>query len=321
MATPLVTVIIPVYNTERYLKKCLYSIVNQTFKNLEIILINDGSTDNSPVICDEYATLDNRIKVLHIENQGVSYARNLGILKSNGNYISFIDSDDWLELCAYEILTNCLSEHKTDIVIFEYFVNFENGVEIPKAHKELNGFMTKVKAIEITIAPINRFSVTKIYKRQSLKNVRYEQSIYIGEDTLFACSALNNADSVYYLAQPIYHYLQSSNSASRSGFNNKKFTGIIAYYQLVELCKINYPQIVDLAIFAYKSLIINIIIDLYNFPAYPDSKNIITNLTLEIRNNSSTLFLSNKLTIKEKIKMAMFNINPRLLYLIRKYLK
>ncbi len=121
--SPLITVIIPVYNTEEYLRSCLDSIINQTYRNLEILVIDDGSTDLSPAICDTYAELDSRVQVIHKENQGVSASRNLGIEMATGDYISFIDSDDWLESESYEHLISCFVEHKVDAVIFEYFVN------------------------------------------------------------------------------------------------------------------------------------------------------------------------------------------------------
>ena len=104
MKGPLISVIVPVYKVEQYLDRCLQSIVNQTYKNLEIILVDDGSPDNCPQICDEWAKRDKRIKVIHTQNRGVSTARNIGIDVANGQYIGFVDSDDWIEEDMYEFL-------------------------------------------------------------------------------------------------------------------------------------------------------------------------------------------------------------------------
>ena len=116
----LISVIVPVYNVENYLDKCIESIVNQTYKNLEIILVDDGSLDSSSKICDEWAVKDNRIKVIHKTNGGVSSARNEGLKNANGDFIAFVDSDDWLELNMYEKLISKQKETNTDIVFSGY---------------------------------------------------------------------------------------------------------------------------------------------------------------------------------------------------------
>ena len=118
----LISIIIPVYNVEKYLRKCLDSIINQTYKKLEIILIDDGSTDNSGKICEEYAKKDDRIIVIHKENAGVSSARNRGIELANGKYIGFIDSDDWIEENMYETLYQNLLQFDVDISMCNYSI-------------------------------------------------------------------------------------------------------------------------------------------------------------------------------------------------------
>ena len=115
--TEKITVIVPVYNVEHYLEKCLDSLINQTYKNLEIIVINDGSTDNSGEICQEYAQKDNRIVYIEKENGGLSDARNVGLDKMTGSYVTFIDSDDWVELDYVEILYKKIIEYQADIAV------------------------------------------------------------------------------------------------------------------------------------------------------------------------------------------------------------
>lgn len=127
---PKVSVIIPVYNVEKYLIECLKSIVNQSYKNLEIILVDDGSPDNSGKICDEYATCDTRIKVIHKENGGVSCARNVGLDLASGEYICFVDPDDWLEYNALELCFTYLLITKADLCFFDYDLVYRGGVTV-----------------------------------------------------------------------------------------------------------------------------------------------------------------------------------------------
>ena len=122
----LISIIIPVYNVEQYLSRCIDSVINQTYKNLEIILIDDGSTDDSGEICDEYALKDNRIKVMHKQNGGVSSARNEGLDISKGNYIGFIDSDDFIEKDMYEFLYDLLTKNNCDISCCNKFIFKDN---------------------------------------------------------------------------------------------------------------------------------------------------------------------------------------------------
>ena len=122
----LISVIIPIYNVEKFLSFCIDSIVNQTYKNLEIILVDDGSTDNSGKICDEYALKDNRIKVMHKQNGGVSSARNVGLNIAKGKYIGFVDSDDYVENDMFEILHNLIIKNNVDISCCNKFVFKKN---------------------------------------------------------------------------------------------------------------------------------------------------------------------------------------------------
>ena len=124
MQGSLLTVIVPVYKVEKYLHRCVDSIINQTYRNLEIILVDDGSPDNCPAICDEYAKKDNRIKVIHQENKGLSGARNAGLDVATGDYIAFVDSDDWIELDAYERVMNVIIYEKLDVVGFNFWYEY-----------------------------------------------------------------------------------------------------------------------------------------------------------------------------------------------------
>ena len=128
----LISVIVPVYNVEKYLDKCINSLINQSYNNLEIILIDDGSTDNCGEICDKYALKDNRIKVIHKKNEGLSAARNLGISISKGDYIIFIDSDDWVDKEILLKLLNLIKKYNSDIAVCDYLLTYDENEYIEK---------------------------------------------------------------------------------------------------------------------------------------------------------------------------------------------
>lgn len=128
----MISIIVPVYNVEKYLEKCINSILGQTYENLELILINDGSNDGSEAICQKYINLDKRIKFITQENYGVSVARNRGLEIARGSYLLFVDSDDWLERNACQVLVETINKFKVDVVIFEMQKHYESGkVESP----------------------------------------------------------------------------------------------------------------------------------------------------------------------------------------------
>ena len=129
--TPLISIIIPVYKVEPYLRKCLDSVVQQTYRNLEIILVDDGSPDSCGAICDEYATKDERITVIHQENKGLSAARNAGLDIATGDYIQFVDSDDWIEPDALATVLSIAEDHHVDIVCFGFNKHLPSGEILP----------------------------------------------------------------------------------------------------------------------------------------------------------------------------------------------
>jgi glycosyltransferase involved in cell wall biosynthesis len=314
---PLVSVIIPIYNSEKYVSKCIESIINQSYENIEILLINDGSTDKSSEICDAYGIKDDRVKVIHKQNEGVSSARNLGIDEANGEYVSFVDSDDWLVPMAFENIVNCIIMEQVDAVIFEYFVENYIGNKIHNTYTELYGPMNSEKAIETTISPVNRFVWSKVFSRDIIGNTRFDTTIHFGEDTLFTALVMDKANSVYYLSRPLYHYFQSENSATRIGFNPRVFSGVEAYRQLVELCSLKYPSIIDVARTAHKNIIINTIIILLNNPYYVDFRATKQKLSSEFRNGILILLISKKVSFRMKMKFTLGLLSPKLLKNLR----
>ncbi len=173
---PLISVIVPVYNVEKYLDRCVESIVTQTYKNLEIILVDDGSRDNSGIICDNWAKKDSRIKVYHKQNSGAGDTRNYGVEKAIGKYIAFVDSDDVIAENYFEVLYNNLLQNSADISCCDYFEFEENTVPVFEANESaisteiLTGYNACKKMIDSTVTIVLVSPCCKIYKAELVRN-------------------------------------------------------------------------------------------------------------------------------------------------------
>lgn len=233
----MISVIVPAYNIAPYIERCVNSILNQTYSNLEILLVDDGSTDDTPAIVDRLAEKDCRIRVFHIENNGVSNARNTALDVAKGDYVSIIDGDDWIEETLYEDAINAMNENNVDCYMFEYFIDTPEGSNRHSCDKSIYGVISCEDLLTYSIAPQNRFSVTKVFKRSLVGNIRFNQNIILGEDTLFICDVLAKVNGAYYTDKAYYHYEQREGSAVRSNFNKKKLSGIEAYIGVLEQAK------------------------------------------------------------------------------------
>lgn len=213
---PLISVIVPVYNVEEYLPKCIDSIINQTYRNLEIILVDDGSPDNSPKICDEYAKKDKRIKVIHKKNGGVSSARNYGIKESTGEFISFVDADDWVDRKYIEVLYSTSIEYNSDYVCCGYNRVYNNKKEEINSTGDVieytnNEYLIKLLNVQNSYG----FCHMKLIKKNALKSVRFDEKLLVGEDALFNVMLCNNISKAVVVNKPLYNYRFNSNSVVR----------------------------------------------------------------------------------------------------------
>lgn len=205
-----VSVIVPVYNAEKYLKECVDSIVNQTYNNFEVILINDGSIDNSKNICEEYEKKYENIKVLNIENHGVSYSRNLGIEQSNGEYIIFIDSDDYIKENMIEELIKIQEEHEDEFLIYNYSKVY-NEIEKNKCNVP-DKSISKKELLDKFFVYYNNLIINppwnKMYKSKIIKdnNIRFNINFKIGEDLLFNLEYFKYCDKIKILDDSYYYY-------------------------------------------------------------------------------------------------------------------
>lgn len=212
------SVIVPVYNVEEYICECINSIICQTYKDLEIIIIDDGSTDNSGAICDEFANKDSRIKVFHKANNGVSSTRNTGIELSTGELITFVDSDDTLDCEMYETLVSIIINNNVDIAHCSY--KRIDGSEIKKIGDSGKLIVQdRTEGLECLIS--GRLFVgsmwNKIYKKELIKNIRLREELVINEDVLFNIQAFDLAQSSGFIDKCLYNYfVRTASSATNT---------------------------------------------------------------------------------------------------------
>lgn len=207
MSKPLISVIIPVYKTEKYLQACLDSVLQQTFSDFEIILIDDGSPDGAGIICDEYARKDQRVTVVHTGNAGVSNARNLGVRLSKGKYVTFVDSDDVVE---NNFIMDFVRNLTDDVDIYIQGVTFcFNDGKIQRIKYERNGTMDVLSAIKVNNICAHGYCHEKLYTTEFIKrnHLEFINDVRFSEDLLFLLTALYHADKVRFIDSVSYHYL------------------------------------------------------------------------------------------------------------------
>lgn len=220
---PLVSVIVPVYNVEKYLRRCLDSVINQTYKKLEIILVDDGSTDRSGEICDEYAKKDKRIKVIHKENGGLSSARNAGMARCSGYYIFFLDGDDELCQACIELMCQKGADGKYDIVVSPY-VTIENGKrKSPFKHSESKEMEVREALKELLMSELFDVSACgKLYRSDIVRDIRFPEGM-LCEDNGTTYRFFMNAEKVFYLGNTLYIYYINDGSIMSSIFDMRKY--------------------------------------------------------------------------------------------------
>lgn len=221
---PKISVIVPVYNAEKYLNECVDSILAQTLQDIEVILVDDGSTDNSPAICDEYAEKDSRVVVIHKENGGVSAARNAGLDVVKGEYVAFVDSDDYIDTEMYEKMFEQITEYNCDVVMCDCIKEYATGREL-YTHNVRGGFYSSnqlkteyyphLLIMENVEYPATISNWLLLFKREYAKKVRYLEGVRYSEDLLFGAKLMYLVESFYYMkGQAYYHYRINFQSAT-----------------------------------------------------------------------------------------------------------
>ena len=263
-----ISVIVPIYNVEPYLRRCIDSIINQTYENLEIILVDDESPDNCGQICDDYAKKDTRIKVIHKKNGGLSDARNVGLEVCTGDFISFVDSDDWIELNTYEIMMKSMNEYNADMVVSNINYVYKNKVESKYSEDKIRCF-NKEEAMKELIKDglVQAVVWNKLYKRVFIDNLRFKVG-KLNEDEFFTYKICAKAERIVYIPEALYQYRQREDSIMGT-YTLQRMDGVEALYERMNFIKNKFPQLYTLeklrfcyaCIYHYQMLLINNILD------------------------------------------------------------
>ena len=261
---PLISVIVPIYNVEKYLDRCVDSIINQTYKSLEIILVDDGSPDNCPQMCDDYAKKDSKIKVVHKENGGLSDARNVGMKVATGEYVSFIDSDDYISLDFYETLLQTMIDNDSDIVecsVVKFYEN-EKFDEYSDDLKVTN--YETVDALDGLISenPFKQHVWNKLYKSSVALDIPYAVG-KLNEDEFWTYQIFGKAKKVTRINKTMYYYFQRGSSIMGNGYNIRRLDALEGKMNRQAYIEKNFPTLatkakVDLygsCMFAYQSVL------------------------------------------------------------------
>lgn len=227
-SNPLVSIIVPVYKVEKYLDRCIQSVIRQTYKQWELILIDDGSPDKSGEICDVWAKKDDRIRVYHKENGGVSSARNLGLKQMKGDYLTFLDSDDWLDDTCLQTCLEVSLSNNLDVLQFSWSNVKSDGTSIIHNRKET--FVCDAKEFaefgELSVGMCGGFYNATIVRDNS---ICFDESMAYAEDQLFVFKCLNSSKKVKAIESPLYYYYQNSDSAIRNPNTEKLVNSCIAF--------------------------------------------------------------------------------------------
>ena len=321
-AEKLISVIVPVYNVEEYLPKCLDSIINQTYKNLEIILVDDGSTDNSWKICDEYAEKDKRISVIHKNNGGQGSARNVGLNHAKGEYITFVDSEDYITEDMIYYLLKFLEDNKLDVaMIADCYVYDKSKIFYPKDFKTI---ILDKRDDMIKYLFANKYggaSCTsvwgKLYKRDILKDCKFlEGKAY--EDAFYILLWINKTKRFGSSSQVKYYYIQRTGSIAHNKLYTNKILDLVEAYEYnLNIIREKYPNCIDIAnsrlFWAYKSSIEKI----YDCEDYELYFNVIKKLQLKLRKKLVNILNNRWITYKSKIVYILLCVNIKLYFYIK----
>ncbi len=308
MIEKLISVIVPVYNVESYLEKCVDSIRNQTYKNLEIILVDDGATDNSGVLCDKIAKKDDRIKVYHKENGGLSDARNYGVKKATGEFIGFVDSDDYIDREMYEKLFEAISRENADVAECNFKFIYPNKVtryvnEQYYMVLDRDGYVSEY----INMDKIFGSAWTKLIKKDLAKNIDFPKG-KLYEDGFYSLDLMRMAKKFVIFDTPCYNYVMRKNSITNSKFNEKNLDLLEIADEIYDYVIANYPALKKEAdrrkMYSYFNTLDAIILS-------EDYKNkdYFSRIKRYFNKNAYKLIINNTISLSRKIRLLIMLLN------------
>lgn len=314
MSEVMITVVIPVYNMEAYIDKCMETLLNQFYQEYEILLVNDGSTDNSTQICKEYAQkYSDKVRCVHKKNGGLSSARNCGIDHARGQYVVFPDPDDWVEPDYLERLVELRNAYPNALVCTGHIVEYENKASSQIGKKTIQVFSQQKGLLRLIQAPaIGGFAWNKLYDLRIIQDnrLRFLDDVGTKEDLDFAARYAKYVDEIVYAPNyATYHYFQRAGSATWSGYSQKRFDGLRVYEKMIAA----NPDDSEL-IREAKSCICSVSMNLIAMYLKDGIENPYQweILACNIRNNWKNVFFSSSCSLKRKLAVLAARFNPHL---------
>ena len=325
--TELISIIVAVYNIEKYVERGVNSILNQTYKNLEIILVDDGSTDSSAGICDKLASCDNRIVLIHKNNGGLADARNAGLEVAKGALIGFVDGDDWIDADMYEKMYSAMLEQKADMAVCRYRQVYKDRVVDESVERAV--LFEGQEALQYYIEEREEYNIqnaawNKLYRKEMLRELKFPTGRWY-EDIMFTTKAISRTKSCVYLDSACYNYIiDREGSIMNTQINSRIFTDLIpTYREKTEFLKeIGRPDLADVHdYFFYKRMLI-----FYNQikkSKLPEKNKYLNEITNVIYENISRkqedydrIYQCSAVNPNEKRKMALFLKSPKLYWIV-----
>lgn len=244
----MISIIVPVYKVEKYLKKCVESIQNQTYADLEIILVDDGSPDNCGKICDEISQKDNRVKVIHKKNEGLAAARNTGLQYARGEYIAFVDSDDYIKDTMFEIMFKKLTETKADIAMCGSLCVDEDGNILSQDIFPEGKIYVGEEIVNEFILTLKTAVWNKLFRKEIIYNKQFPIGRIHGEDLVFITSFLNPRTKLVTVSEAGYYYVKHAGSITTKGFSEKSFDEVYCKDEAYDKLLKEFPKIKNKAL-------------------------------------------------------------------------
>ncbi len=325
MRNPLISVIVPIYNVEKYIHNCIDSILNQTYSNLEIILVDDGSPDNCPQICDDYAVKDKRINIIHQKNSGLSVARNVALDMCTGEYIAFVDSDDWLEPQAYETSMNFMLQSNLDIVFYTANI-IENNIvtEVRFSFYKNKTVLPPKTLIQLTLEDeIGGQSWLKLYHKDCWKNVRFPKGRLYEDLSVSFYPFVNAKRNIGFLDIPLYNYRMNPKGISLSENPEKPYHIFLGFTEHYMYAKNHFKESESRCL----ELALTHALGFYNqqlLSSQKRCKNYMPNVENWLLTNKTQILRCKDISIQKKATVSMINLNKniyQILYRIFKKIK
>jgi glycosyltransferase involved in cell wall biosynthesis len=292
---PLISIIVPVYNSEDYLHQCLGSIISQTLTDFEVIIVDDGSTDNSYTICSDFKSRDQRIRLIKEKNRGPSFARNVALEIAQGEFIGFVDSDDWIEMDMYDCLYRGLTKNDADISICGYYTIDKQG-QVKLRHCSPGETVMSTKDLIKEYIDWNLIGAavwSKLFKKSIFNKIRFPENLKYRVDAYITPMLLGAANKGVHIGLPKYHYRIQTNSVYRKKFDETKLASVEVEKTLIKYLNENHPELADRAAHLYANSIIDLLEDIIASNTYEKYNSIFKVLSEDLRNEINSLVSRN----------------------------